>query len=461
MILGIVAGMLRTFTDKQGAIRVKISPSFARRAGFVLLLIGIALATAGTDAIASSPASTLINYYGGGPSFLHCQDMTNLVCWLPGNSGASPTLINQTGTATCSTTTICTTPLVTFATPYTKTPVIGYSETFNPNTPSRTVTVPGATTSNLISFQSTPGNDTSLIYDDESLTTVTVPNVDTAIKSWNPSTNLPAYLGLIIEGEGYIKTTSMPASTQQDVSIKVEDVNAAVVLQTIKFNPESVVASGKIPFAIKALDTQSLAFGINVEISVQAPAADANTSVNLVSLRVYGLENGFKTWLSMPAASSEIYGNTNDEQQFSFLTTASTLFTFCVNVKAISGSATAYLTPYVAGVELSSNLRVLVGSNGLGVGLQCSTANISTITTGVKTVTVFGVGGAGAGDFPAFGAISLNWTQTNASSTITVPNAWSVAIIGLSPSSFQFSFRFFSAGSATVAITFTWWAIGV
>lgn len=350
----------------------------------------------------------------------------------------------------------CTTALISFSPAYVNKPLISAFETLNPLGPNHLYTFPGATVSNLITFQ-TPGNNTRLLVDDENLVTIPIPNVDTAMKQYSPSGIEPG--PVIVEGEGYVKTTNAPASLGQDVSIKINDCNSATIIQTIKFNPESVVASGKIPFAIKALVPMNVFNILCVSISVQAPAADANTLITLVSIRVYQLQNNFQTWINMPSAATEIYGTANNEQKFAFQASNGVTMYFCVNIISLSTSATAVLTPYVNGAELSTNLRVSVGA-GSFTGLICSSANVN-LSAGIFPVTVFGINGAGVGDLPTFGAISLTWQQINPNQNVLINVAYSPPIIvAETNTSFQLKIQFSQTLSAANTVTFTWSSIG-
>ena len=57
--------------------------------------------------------------------------------------------------------------------------------------------------------------------------------------------------------------------------------------QTMLFNPQAVTVGAKTPFPIKASGV--LQAGGAVTVTIGAPAADANTTVFLNSLRVYGV----------------------------------------------------------------------------------------------------------------------------------------------------------------------------
>src|SRR5690348_15084784 len=77
--------------------------------------------------------------------------------------------IIQGGTITCTVPingTNCTTSTITFSTPYANVPTITAFQTLSPLEPQHSVSVPGATLTNLITYQ-TPGNQTRLISDDE------------------------------------------------------------------------------------------------------------------------------------------------------------------------------------------------------------------------------------------------------------------------------------------------------
>jgi hypothetical protein len=386
---------------------------------------------------------------GGGPSLLPCPDVPNLPCYVNMNS-----FLNQTGTATCiAATNNCITSTITFGHPYTHTPLISSFETLNPLAPQHALAIGGATVSNLITVQ-TPGNSTLLVFNSQTAVTVTVPNADTAIKSWSPSSQT-AWAFTLIEAEGYVTTTA--TSTKQVITLTLEDCVTATIFQTIKIETPTVTAA-IIPFAIKGTGAPS-GFGVCDSVNVTAPAVDANTSVTVVALRVYGPENGFRTWLNMPAATTEIYGSTNLEQKFNFQAATGILITFCVNVFASSNGGAPYLTVYVNGAELTTNLRLPIGSGF--TGLQCTAANTN-LSTGIFPVTIFGNGGAGLNDFPAFGAISINWNQANAGSNLGVPVGYSQPIVlALTPQSFQLKIQFDATITTPNTVTFTWYAFGI
>jgi len=116
---------------------------------------------------------------------------------------------------------------------------------------------------------------------DENQASATVPNTDTALKSYV----LPAnqYSHVIVEGEGYVGVAI--GATQQDLNIKIRD-GGVQVGNTVLYNPPIVTAAEKAPFSIKASFVDQI--GATLDISIGAAAADANTTVFLNSLRVYG-----------------------------------------------------------------------------------------------------------------------------------------------------------------------------
>src|SRR4029077_12361015 len=126
----------------------------------------------------------------------------------------------------------------------------------------------------------------------------------------------------LVEGEGYISTTA--ASTKQIITITIEDCAVGGVFQTITFETESL-AIGRTPFTIKGVMPIG-GFGLCDSINVSGPAADANTSISLASLRVYLLETNFDIWNSMPTnqGPNQLSGiNGNNIQDFYFTNTPS------------------------------------------------------------------------------------------------------------------------------------------
>jgi hypothetical protein len=376
-----------------------------------------------------------------------------------GGTGAGSLI--QSGSSSCTVASggnNCTTSTITFPTAYINNPVIGQLNlTLSPLAPGKNLLFPGPQVSNLITYQ-VPDNQTILAHDDESSTgAVNIPNVDTILKSWNPAGTEP-WPNMIVEGEGWI-TTSL-TSAKQVISILVEDCVLPQVFQTLTFETESL-AVGRTPFAIKGVvPNNGLGLGFGCEsIDVQAPASDTNTQITLVSLRVYGLDEGFRTWVNMPAALTEIYGSTNLEQQFYMIQINGVTMKFCVNIISPSSGVGTYLSPYTDAGELNSGLRVLIDGS-IGTGMQCSIANANLPATGFHTVTVKGSLGAGQDDLPSFGAISLSWIQQNPTLTILVPLGYHIQILGLTPVSFKLKIQFDGTLSATDSATFNWQSIG-
>jgi hypothetical protein len=387
---------------------------------------------------------------------------------LSGVGGISAEVRNS-GTASCTVAlngSTCTTATITFANPYSSNPTIAAFETLSPTFPFHTTAIPGSTIANLITFQ-TPGNTTILAHDDETPVTVTIPNVDTSVKAWDPQCPANAFCNsnpfptMIVESEGYITTGAL--SVKQVISIMIENVACVMVpliFQTVQFEAQSITAAGKTPFSIKAtMPNDGLGPGeLCAAVNVVAPIADANTMITVNSLRVYGQQSGFQVWANMPSTSfNPIYGNMNLQQEFRFQAGTPTL-QFCVNVFGLSGNSTAFLTPAISGVEISSGLRLVVGG---ATGLQCNSASVTlTACPAGCSVNVYGGFGDNAEDMPAFGAISMTWNQTVTGFSLNLAVGYSPPIIlAETATSFQLKIQFTQTISAANTITFTWSSI--
>jgi len=360
----------------------------------------------------------------------------------------------QSGTASCTISlggTNCVTSTISFGTAYTNKPLIGQLNVTYSTTPFHNVAILGASSYQRVTFQ-TPGNSTILLYDDETSSTITIPNSDTVIKFYSKNEAFPG--NVIIEGEGYITTTAL--STKQVITISAED--SGNIVNSMQFETESL-AVGITPFSIKGVFLENTFFTIP-SIDVSAPAADANTQITLVSLRVYGAETGFRVWQNMPSATTEIYGSPNIEQLGTFAFSQTVTMTFCVNIVQLSVAASGgFLTPYANGVELNSGLRVEIDSGGL-TGVICSSASVA-ISTGNPILSVYGLGGGGVGDMPAFGSIILTWAQSTSGQTVGMFDSAHPQIIGLTGTSFKIKMIFDASLSVAETITFNWQSIGI
>lgn len=387
-------------------------------------------------------------------------------------SGGVPT--TRFGTSSCTVATLatsCTTPTITFSPPYSATPIIGQvNTTYLAATTPVNINLQGGgsslNTQNNNLHLSNPGNSTILAHDIETLSTLTIPNTDTIIKSWNP-TGIQPWTNVLVEGEGYVTTSAL--SIGQDITIKIEDCTLLTVFQTIIYHPD-VLAIGKEGFAIKGLvPNNTLGQGFSCwSIDVQAPAADANTSITLVSFRVYGFEINFETWLNMPAAKTALY-NGNNGQQYSFLGNPPTTPTYnlCANIITLSTSANARLyvnwtqggSSQEFGYPTNPPLELNVGSTGT-LGYQCLQVVQEFVPFGTVTVQVFTKGGAGIGDMPAFGAITLTWQQNLWTVSNNLPIGGHPQILLVTATSFQLGFVFDNNIVVARTITFNWQSIG-
>ncbi len=121
----------------------------------------------------------------------------------------------------------------------------------------------------------------ALVNADETQANATVPNADTVLKTYTLAAN--TYSKIIAEAEGY--GTFGALSTNQVISLKVKFAGAQVGI-TMKLDA-ALGAASNIPFSLKA--SAAFAGGGAVDITQSAPAADANTTMFLNSLRVYGV----------------------------------------------------------------------------------------------------------------------------------------------------------------------------
>ncbi len=116
---------------------------------------------------------------------------------------------------------------------------------------------------------------------DETQASATIPNVDTAVKTYTLAAN--NYTLIIVEAEGY--GSFVLASTNQIISIKIK-FGATQIGQTLTLDA-ALGATSRIPFPIKG--SGAFTAGGAITITISAPAADANTTIFLNSLRVYGV----------------------------------------------------------------------------------------------------------------------------------------------------------------------------
>jgi hypothetical protein len=101
-VLGAALALAKSASGIPGRTTVKISPGVALRVGVSVLLIGLAIAAAGTDAIAASP-TTFITYGAGGPSFFPCLPPLDwLPCYAPaGQNSTNVCTSSNVGTSSC------------------------------------------------------------------------------------------------------------------------------------------------------------------------------------------------------------------------------------------------------------------------------------------------------------------------------------------------------------------------
>ena len=121
-----------------------------------------------------------------------------------------------------------------------------------------------------------------LVNADETQASATVPNTDTAVKTFTLAAN--SYSSIIAEAEGYVQESL--TTTNQNVNIKIKFAGTQKG-QTMIFNPQALTTGAKTPFPIKA--SGAFTAGGTVTVTIGAAAADANTTVFLNSLRVYGV----------------------------------------------------------------------------------------------------------------------------------------------------------------------------
>lgn len=254
-----------------------------------------------------------------------------------------------------------------------------------------------------------PTNSTQLLLDTETSVSHTVPNTDTSLNTFAPAywggltSNFSPLPQVSIQADGYVSTTA--TTTLQDISIKLEDSGCSgTVLSTMIVHPASSVVSKK-PWSLTAVEVVAI-FGTNVALCIQAPAADANTSVFMVDMHVYLVQNHFQAWPGMPAAVTELFGNTQHEQTWLFDSVGYTgTVEICASVIGLSSG-------------VSSTLQAQYGTTNFGPtvaitsqGSQCNSAS-ATIPMNLQTLRIVGANGGGASDIPAFGAISISWTYT-------------------------------------------------
>ena len=121
----------------------------------------------------------------------------------------------------------------------------------------------------------------NLVNADETQASATVPNADTTLKTYTLAAN--TYATIIVEAEGYGQFGA--TSTNQTVNIKVKFAGTQKG-QTMALDA-ALAASAKVPFPIKA--SGAFTAGGTVTVTIGAAAADANTTIFLNSLRVYGV----------------------------------------------------------------------------------------------------------------------------------------------------------------------------
>jgi hypothetical protein len=384
MILGIVAGMIRTFTNQQGPIRVKVSPSVARRVGFALLLTGIVLATAGTDAMASSPGSTLINYYGGGSSTIISQNACDGVSRIFGRC--------ETGTGSCTINTggsSCTSEIL-YPTPFTNTPFPTYFLTSNLFS-----VLPIGT----MTFAS-PHNSTILLDGDTNDNSSTITNFDEHMKSYSLATNV--YSSILVRSTGYVVCTSL--STNQNIQIKIKVGPGAYGNSAYVNCPAGV--STIIPYATET-EFQQLS-NATIFVTVGALNNDPNTTVS-VNNEIIQAELDGNIWFNFPSASTELFSSTNYRLNFSNIFSVISR----IHVRVIQGGVTGN---EALQLQRSTNAGVtwinvsgcsITFGTGTGDFYQSLPACFAVAANSVNGVMyrMMGSGGNGAGDNPVFAFI--------------------------------------------------------
>src|SRR5438105_6375201 len=116
---------------------------------------------------------------------------------------------------------------------------------------------------------------------DDTHSSATVPNADTNQRTYALGVN--GYSQIIVEAEGY--ASFGVTSTNQVVNIKVKD-GVTQKGQTMTVDA-ALGATSRIPFSIKASFVEQTAQ--TLAVTAGAAAADANTTIFLNSLRVYGV----------------------------------------------------------------------------------------------------------------------------------------------------------------------------
>jgi len=111
-------------------------------------------------------------------------------------------------------------------------------------------------------------------------TPVTVPNTDTAIKSYNVPNNKFEQLFVAFE----VLITAAAGSTAQNLLIKIK--SGTTVKKTFTFKVIAAANTFNIPFWTMFPNTPTSA----ISITISAAAADANTSVALMGFYVAGMD---------------------------------------------------------------------------------------------------------------------------------------------------------------------------
>lgn len=354
----------------------------------------------------------------------------------------------------------CTTSTITFATPYTRNPVISPSFSLNPLTPTHSVSM---TLTNIASQEITllkpTGNATILLKADETPVTRTIPNVDTAIKSFSigPSA-IPPFPSMTIQGEGYV--TSTATSLKQVISIITEDCITATLFQTVKVEIFSATPA-IIPFSIKAVTPAgSFGFGICAAIDVLAPATDANTMITLNSLRLSAQELNFQTWLNPPAAATSLFNDNNATMNYSFNGQAVLMF-ISSSIVMVSNQgnpwrlAVQYSTGTLAGPWVN-----LIFDSLFVPGINVNQTNV-TLPNGNFLVRLASVNAGGQGDMFAIGNVNITWTSSTTVSFLVPVGYGTPIIVGETTTSFQLKIQFDATLSAANTVTFTWSSTGI
>jgi len=329
---------------------------------------------------------------------------------------SSPSRFSQSGTTTCAITanTYKTNCSVTFPSAFSISPAINSTSLeFSTSTFlwGNGQTIPLATAT----FQ-TSGNYTQIITDNETVTTNTIPNADTNIRSFLFN-GIEATSYMLVKANGYVKCTALSAI--QPINFKIKYVGLPPLTQagnTMQAQCSNLAQDFPLSYNI-GFNPTNLGT-ITISLTIGATLTDANTSVVINSYTII-LQSEGRIWQNMPDANTELYNDPGD--RLALNTGSATSVLFSVMVLGAGGNGMPFAT-----LELDQNSNAAC----TGTWLNVTTVNISVasplLSSNTASLTpvnaprcwrVSGNFGGGvpleAGSGPVFGTIMAQFSTVN------------------------------------------------